>query len=84
MPHTCICVTKIALVWFLCFSQVNSLIHSFDQNGDEAISKKEFTKTVRKMPNILQPAMFFQVISRFYVYAICLDCYDDIYRNFID
>lgn len=39
---------------------VNAVLHAFDKDGDDKISKQEFVKTVRKMPNIMQPAMFFQ------------------------
>jgi hypothetical protein len=48
--------------------QVNGLIKAFDRDGDASISKKEFTRTVKKMPNILQPAMFFQVIIKKFQY----------------
>lgn len=53
--------------------QVNSVIHAFDKDGDLIISRKEFTKTVKRMPNILQPATFFQVKS---VHGIRLFCYN--------
>ncbi len=52
--------------------KVNMYIHAFDKDGDMKITRNEFCKTVRKMPNILQPALHFQV---FVIYIFILDKY---------